>query len=244
VLVHGLGSTAAGLWKHLRRELEGEFTVVTYDLRGTGGSGRPLGPYSLADFVGDLRELVEGLSLERPSLVGHSLGGTVVLAYAGTYPDEVAAVVAVGAPIVLPEQGKQGMRERAQVVEADGVGMVAETVATNGMAPSFREAHPDEFRAYVDILAANDPLTYAATCLALAEMDATDLLGQIEAPVLLLAGELDAVAPREAQERAAAAIARAERVEVPDCAHIVPWEKPEGLRDEVLRFLRHAGAPS
>lgn len=238
MLVHGLGGTAAGIWRQLPAELEDEFTVVTYDLRGTGGSGRPVGPYSLEDFVGDLRELIEELGLERPSLVGHSLGGTIVLAYAGTYPDEVSAVVAVGAPIVLPDQGKQGMRERAQVVEADGVGMVAETVATNGMAPSFREAHPDEFRAYVDLLSANDPLTYAATCLALAEMDATDLLAKIEAPVLLLAGELDAVAPRDAQERAAAAIPRAERVAVPDCAHIVPWEKPERLRDEVVQFLR------
>jgi pimeloyl-ACP methyl ester carboxylesterase len=240
VLVHGLGGTSAAIWKHLARDLAGDFTVVTYDLRGTGGSGRPVGPYSLADFVGDLRELVEELGLERPSLVGHSLGGTIVLAYAGTYPDQVAAVVAVGGPVVLPEQGKQGMRERAEIVEADGVGMVAETVATNGMAPSFREAHPDEFRAYVDLLSANEALTYAATCLVVAEMDATDLLGRIEAPVLLLAGELDAVAPREAQERAAAAIARAERVEIPDCAHIVPWEKPERLRDEVMRFLRNA----
>jgi 3-oxoadipate enol-lactonase len=238
--VHGLGGTSAAIWKRLAGDLADEFTVVTYDLRGTGESGRPAGPYSLDGFVGDLRELIEELGLERPSLVGHSLGGTIVLAYAGTYPDEVAAVVAVGAPIVLPDQGKQGMRDRAQVVEADGVGMVAETVATNGMAPSFREAHPDEFRAYVDVLSANDPMTYAATCLALAEMDATDLLGQIEAPVLLLAGELDAVAPREAQERAAAAIPRAQVVQVPDCAHIVPWEQPERLRGEVLHFLRSA----
>jgi aminoacrylate hydrolase len=82
VLVHGLGGTSAGIWRHLADDLAGEFTVVTFDLRGTGSSARPAGPYSLDDLVGDLRSVVQGLALERPALVGHSLGGSIALAYA------------------------------------------------------------------------------------------------------------------------------------------------------------------
>src|SRR5581483_3309021 len=173
VLIHGLGGTSASIWKHLPGDLAAEFDVVTYDIRGAGGSERVPGPYSLDDFVADLRGLVEELGLERPALVGHSFGGSIALAYAARYPGEAAAVVSAGGPVVLPEAGQQGMRDRAETVEAQGMGAVAETVATNGMAPSFREAHPDKFREYVHVLAANDPASYAATCRVIAEMDLT-----------------------------------------------------------------------
>ena len=81
------------------------------------------------------------------------------------------AVVSAGGPVVLPEQGQQGMRDRAEKVETRGMAAVAETVATNGTAPSFRERDPDGFEALVAMLAANDPATYAATCRVLAELD-------------------------------------------------------------------------
>jgi 3-oxoadipate enol-lactonase len=237
VLVHGLGGTRA-IWKHVAPALEPEFTVVSYDLRGTGESERPPGPYSLDDFVGDLRRLAAELDLEQPALVGHSFGGSIALRYAAEHPGDVSSVVSVGGPVALPEQGRQGMRDRADTVEADGMRAVSETVATNAMAQSFREANPDDFRAYADLLAANDAGAYAATCRVISELDLKADLARIAAPVLLIAGELDGVLPPAAQEAAAAAIRDVESVQVPDCAHIVPWEKPQVLRDELVRFLR------
>jgi 3-oxoadipate enol-lactonase len=245
VLIHGLGGTSTSTWKHLVAALEHEFTIITYDLRGTGGSGRPPGPYTLEDFVSDLRALVDTLGLERPALVGHSFGGSIALAYAARYPGDVAALVVAGGPVVLPEQGRQGMRDRADTVEAAGVGAVAETVAANGTAPSWRESHPQEFLAYVELLAANDPATYAATCRVLADLDLRDALPLIAAPVLLIAGDLDGVTPPRTQQETEAALRNSVQVQVPDCGHILPWEKPEILREEVLRFLRaHTPAPA
>ena len=242
VLVHGLGGTAAAIWKHLAPQLGDEFTVVTYDLRGAGESACPPGPYSLDDFVGDLRSLVEQLDLERPALVGHSFGGTIALAYAAEHPAEVSAVAAAGGPTDLPDAARQGLRDRAETVEASGMDAVAETVATNGTAPSFRERRPDELRAFVGVLAGSDPAGYAATCRAIAGFDLSGRLERIEAPVLLLGGDLDGVAPPGAQAETAGRIAGARYVQVPDCGHILPWEKPDVLRDEVVGFLR-AHAP-
>jgi pimeloyl-ACP methyl ester carboxylesterase len=76
----------------------------------------------------------------------------------------------------------------------------------------------------------------------LADLDLRALLPRISAPVLLIAGDRDGVAPPAAQEEIATSLADATRVEVPDCAHIIPWEKPEVLRDEVARFLRDRAA--
>lgn len=239
MLVHGLGGTSAGIWGRVADELEGEFTVVTYDLRGTGGSERAAGPYSLDDFVGDLRALAEELELARPALVGHSFGGSVALAYAARYPGDVSAVVSVGGPVVLPEQGQQAMRDRAEKVESEGMASIAETVATNGTAPSFRERDPAGFEALVAMLAANDPATYAATCRVLAELDLRPELGRVSAPVLLVAGDRDGVVPPATGDEIEAALPNvAPRVTVEDCGHNLTVERPEVLVDEVRSFLR------
>jgi 3-oxoadipate enol-lactonase len=220
-------------------ELEDEFTVVTYDLRGTGAGGRPPGPYSLADFVGDLRTVVEELELERPGLVGHSFGGSIALAYAAAYPDEVAAVVSVGGPVALPEQGRQGMRDRADLVEREGMAAVAETVAANGTAPSFRERDPQGFDELLAMLGANDPETYAATCRVLAGMDLRGDLGRISAPVLLVAGDHDGVVPAATGDEIESALPNAApRVTVEDCGHNLTVERPVVLVREVRSFLR------
>ena len=239
MLVHGLGGTSAVIWGPVAGELEDEFTVVTYDLRGTGAGGRPPGPYSLADFVGDLRTVVEELELERPALVGHSFGGSIALAYAAEYPDEVAAVVSVGGPVALPEQGRQGMRDRADLVEREGMAAVAETVAANGTAPSFRERDPQGFDELLAMLGANDPETYAATCRVLAGMDLRGDLGRISAPVLLVAGDHDGVVPAATGDEIEAALPNvAARVTVEDCGHNLTVERPAVLVREVRSFLR------
>ena len=245
MLIHGLGGTARGIWKNLAPGLEGEFTVVTYDLRGAGRSEIPPGPYSLDDFVGDLRELVGELGLDRPALVGHSFGGTIALAYAAGFPAEVSALVAVGGPTDLPDAARQAMRERADTVEEHGMAAVAETVATNGTAQEFREQMPDEYDAFVEVLKANDPTGYAATCRAIADFDMTGRLERITAPVLLMGGIADGVAPPAAQVATAERIADAWYLEIPHCGHIAPLERPYVMRDEVHDFLSdRVGAPA
>ena len=201
MLVHGLGGTSAGIWASVADELGDELTVVTYDLRGTGGSERAPGPYSLDDFVGDLRALAEEprpreAGARRPLVRRLDRSGIC-----GWYPAGVSAVVSVGGPVVLPEQGQKGMRDRAEKVESEGMASVAETVATNGTAPSFRERDAAGFEALVAMLAANDPATYAATCRVLADLDLRPELGRVSAPVLLVAGDRDGVVPAGSRRR-------------------------------------------
>ena len=236
-MLHGLGGTGTAIWKHHAAELARDFAVVVPDLRGAGSSPRPPGRYSLEDFVDDLKGLVHRLDLAPVALVGHSFGGSIVLEYAAREPEDVTAVAALGAPTELPEQSREGMRTRAETVERDGMAAVAETVATHAMAPSFREARPDEFRAYISLLSGADPAAYAATCRAIADLDMGEDLARITVPVLLLAGDRDAVAPPELNRRNAERIPTASFVEVPDCGHILPWEKPEALLEAVRRFL-------
>ena len=85
ILVHG------GL-DHCRNwELQPHFHVVAPDLRGHGDSEWAKGSsYSLVDHVYDLTRLMRFAGLQDAAIVGHSMGGMVGLAYAGTYPAQVS----------------------------------------------------------------------------------------------------------------------------------------------------------
>lgn len=67
------------MWKAVVSELASEHTVLTYDLRGFGGSSLPRKPYSHAK---DLAELLDRVGLDAAHLVGFSLGGSVALDFA------------------------------------------------------------------------------------------------------------------------------------------------------------------
>lgn len=237
VLVHGLGGTAAAIWKHQIAELAGSYRVIAYDLRGSGSSEVTEGPYSIELLTADLRALVEMLELGEVSLVGHSMGGSIVLSYAATYPEDVRALVGVGAPTRLPDEARAGLEARAETVETEGMGEVAKVVAQNGVSPTFRQQQGAEFAELVAMLAANEPQGYAAQCRALVGLDLVAQLGAITAPVLLVSGDRDGVSPPPATEANAGLVSGARFELVEDCGHILTWEKPETLAGVAWPFL-------
>lgn len=85
VIVHGLRDHSHS-FDDLARALRDAFHVYALDLRGHGDS-ETTPYYAFGHFVLDLRNLVQALRLERPVLIGHSLGGEVVASYAGSFPD-------------------------------------------------------------------------------------------------------------------------------------------------------------
>ncbi len=76
--------------------------VVAVDLRGHGQSDKPQQDYTMAAFAGDLAWLCGEIGLVKPAVIGHSMGGRVVVELAGRSPGLPAALVLLDAPIVRP----------------------------------------------------------------------------------------------------------------------------------------------
>ena len=237
VLLHGLGANAGELWQRPLDALAANFRVVTYDLRGSGRSEVTPGPYTIEGLADDLAALIAELGLERPLVMGHSMGGSVALLHAARDPAGVRAVVGLGAPATFPQANRDGLEARAETVERDGMDAVAETVAGNALAPSFRERDPDGYACFVLMLQGNNAAGYAAQCRALVGLDITGELPRIEAPVLLLTGDRDGVAPEAATRASAEAIPGARYQVVEDTAHILPFERADVLEAVALPFL-------
>jgi pimeloyl-ACP methyl ester carboxylesterase len=95
VLVHG-GLDHARSWDWVARTLREHYHVYAIDLRGHGNSTwAPGAMYSIAEHVLDLSALLDIIDEFPIRLVGHSLGGGVVLHYAGVYPERVRKAVSV-----------------------------------------------------------------------------------------------------------------------------------------------------
>lgn len=109
VLVHGLRDHARS-WDWVAAPLSQRFHVIAVDLRGHGDSDWAAS-YNLHDYVRDLAAIITALDLSDIHLVGHSLGGHIVLRYAATYPEKLACLgVIEGIELPLTREHRKSPR--------------------------------------------------------------------------------------------------------------------------------------
>lgn len=95
LLVHGMAGSAA-TWRDVEQHLAEDHLVIAPDLLGHGRSDKPNGDYSLGAHASGLRDLLVALGIESATLVGHSLGGGIVMQMAYQFPDRADRMVLVG----------------------------------------------------------------------------------------------------------------------------------------------------
>ena len=97
------GITAnAFCFQALADELASTHRVFAYDLRGRGNSDKPESGYSLPVHAQDLAEIIDALELDRPLVLGHSLGAMIGLYFAAHYPDRLSKLVLMDGGGYLP----------------------------------------------------------------------------------------------------------------------------------------------
>ena len=110
-----------------------EHRVVAFDQRGHGESDKPDQDYTIEGFVNDVAWLIDELKIEKPIVVGHSMGGSITLNLVRKYPDIATAAILIDAPIIpLPETAQSliaplfvGLQSPAYAGVAEGFGRMS-----------------------------------------------------------------------------------------------------------------------
>jgi pimeloyl-ACP methyl ester carboxylesterase len=235
LLVHGF--TGSDLdWADVQPALARDRRVVSYTHRGHAGSPHTA-PYTFDALVADLETLVDELGLAPMHLLGHSMGGVVVLRYALDHPERVASLVLMDtfAEPALPGGGWiAAVKEK---VHAEGMGALVEM-----MRGFLQDARPEVLERVEHKLANMD---VDAFCSLGDELGAypslVGRLGELTMPVTVLVGEHDTnlVAPAHVM---ADAIPGAHLVVLPGCGHSPQEDDPEAWRRAVGDHLARASA--
>ncbi len=118
LLVHGWCCDSSH-WKRQLPAFRREHRIVTIDLRGHGKSSKPRQDYTMDGFCEDLEWLMGKLSLRRPVVVGHSMGGVIAMRLAGRRRRALSGLVIVDSP-VFPKLDRKQLNEIFRTLEGPG----------------------------------------------------------------------------------------------------------------------------
>lgn len=239
VCVHGLGGSSNSftpLMPALARH-----RVLRVDLPGSGRSQRAEGELSIERYVEALLRICERLGVARAHWVGHSMGTIVCQHIAAGHPKLAASIALFGPLIAPPDAARTAMKARAAKAREGAAGMheITQGLLQAAISADTRQRLPLAVAFVRESLMRQEGEAYARSCEALAGAQAA-AVERIEAPVLLVTGDEDGVAPPQSVRAMADRLHNAARkrvVVLSRCGHWTPVERPDECQRELRDFL-------
>ena len=252
--VHGLTANCR-CWDVLASSLSPRHKVIAMDLRGRGLSDGPPSGYSVENHCRDILALMDDQGLERPVLMGHSLGAFISLVFAAKYSQRVDRLILVDGGGKLSEAqmtkvfaGIKPSLDRLGKVFPDFESYVALLKQAPFLQPwnSFFETY---FRYEVEdveggVRSRVHPKHIEEESGNLKKMDSSQFYKKVMTPTLILRAtkgmlaEDDLVLPADVAERMVREIPKARKVDVEGTNHYSILFQPHAMRDqELLGFM-------
>jgi pimeloyl-ACP methyl ester carboxylesterase len=223
------------------------FTCISVDLRGTGESDKPEGPYTTEQLADDVAAFMQAAGIARAHVAGLSLGGAIGMWLAAKYPDRILSL-SLHSSWARSDAFQRTIVESWQIL-AKAVGvpeMIIRAIFPWCFTPGLYAERPD----YIDSLAAfvrSRPPQSVADFVhqsdAVLAHDVEAHLGRIAAPTQITFGRLDQLTSTRFADRLKGGIRNSELLVFEGCAHAPLYENVEDFNQKTLAFLqRHAGA--
>lgn len=210
--------------------------LTLLNLPGFGRSS-PAGP-AIEDYADRVAAAFPALGLPPATdVVAMSFGGFVGSALASRHGRLFDRLVLVDTAAAFPEPAKVPLRAMAERAEREGMAAVLEVAVRRIFTETFIAAHPDIVEARKATLLRADTGPFAIACRALAALDLRPVLARIANPTLVVVGALDITTPPALARELAEGIPNARLVEIPDCAHCPPIERPREFVATLRDFL-------
>lgn len=231
IFVHGWCSNLRD-WEPQARSFSRRHRVVRIDLRGHGASEAPRGGYRLRTFAADVEAVASRLAVGRALLVGHSMGGGVVLELARRAPELAAGVVMVDGILGRGRPGGE-LRDHPAVAPLAGPGYRAEI--ERRYRAFFRPSVPRALVERVVSSAVRTPQHAALGSIRAIYRDNVRAAGRrVRAPALYIAASTGRAGPATLREVAPSAAF----AQVVGSGHFAQLEVPRQVNEMLRSFIR------
>ena len=256
VCTNGIGANTC-FYRYIVARFSGRRRVVTWDYRGHGLSyfPRSLAHTDISVHAADLAAVFDDLGIDRAVLIGHRTGVQVNLEFYRDHRDRVAGLVLVAGTHGSSDHRRFGSRVTQWLAQSvfllgatapTAVEFVADLYSRSprafDLAGRFlingRVAKREDFLEHFSHLGSLDAQLFVSMAQAAWEHSAGDLLGEIAAPCLVVAGEQDRYHPVGAMREMYRRIPGAELLIVRGGTHAVLLEQPELMGLRIEKFLR------
>jgi 3-oxoadipate enol-lactonase len=232
----------ARMWDEQWNEFRQRYRVLRYDARGFGRSGAITGPYSIRE---DLRALMDALGIQRAHLVGHSMGGRYAIDFALDYPTRVRTLI-VSDPSISGEPFSAGFsKEFGHALDAGRTGAVDEA-KRRWLATSLFSAtrqRPEVMRRVSEMVASYSGWHFRyADPAAQTQPPATDQLGRLRVPMLVIVGERSIADFHSFGDKLQREAPVVRRVTLREVGHMSNMESPAAYNRAVREFIERPPA--
>lgn len=238
VLLHGIGSRSFS-WSTQLERWSGHYRVVAWDAPGYGASDDlPQPEADASDYADAFADFLDALGIERPVVVGHSLGALIAGTFASRYPERARALVLLS---VACGYGHLSLidRERRFSTRAGDLRTLGVEEMARKRASALLSAHATDG----DVLRIRDAMRtmrepgYLAALRMLTDADLLAVTPSIRIQALVACGADDTVTPPEQNRRVAASIPGARFVLIDGAGHACYVERPDALDAALLPFF-------
>ncbi len=227
------------MWEAERTAFARSCRVVIPDLPGFGRSPRQAAP-SISQMASSVLTLLDDLGVREPAIVaGLSMGGYVAFEIVRQAPHRVRALGLFSTRAVPDNPEQRGRRlKAAERIRQEGVQPFATSILPNLLGRTTRAQRPELVERLAVQSVRNDPDGVVDALLAMAQrQDSTDLLPFIRCPVMVIAGDEDALIPVAQAEDMRRRIPGATLEVIRQAGHLVNVEQPEAFQAVFGRWV-------
>ena len=243
VLLHGYLESLL-VWDDFVPLLYKQLRVVTLDLPGPGISV-VTGECHTMEFLADtVAEGLKALGIQRCTLVGHSMGGYVALAFCERHPDMLDGLVLLSStPNPDTEEKAENRRREIALVRAGKKEMLARVAPAAGFAEENRTRMADAIEDLTEqVFVTEEEGIVALLNGMIARKDQNEMLRQTKVPVLFILGRKDNYIPVEVAEKMVVDHPEARVVWLEHSGHMGFLEEPEATAKALLDFVAQTGS--
>jgi len=234
VILPGITSPAI-MWAFVSERLATFSRVFTLDNRGRGlSSGGPDLSYRLADYADDTAGLIRSLALESPVVLGHSMGGRIVIKLAATDPEVVGRLILADPPVSGPGRRPYPIPLAWYLEGIDSAARGEPMPVAGSLLANWTE---EQLALRAEWLPTCDSTAIAESYRSFDDEDIHSLMPSIKCPTYLICADNGGTITPEEEREIVRLIDGCRSTRIPDVGHMIPWDDLGAFTDAVRSFV-------